>query len=106
MHLEGNGFATDKEPATAYQKTLPILGEGKVLATEGLRRGEHEAIFELIAMLRGLALEQTVFRANHTSNPVPLEGRLPRDRDLLIAGLESILPRLDRKGPGRLPFAL
>jgi len=67
---------------------------------------EYEAISELILMLRGLELEQTVFRANHTSNPVPLEGRLPRDRDLLIAGLESILPRLDRKGPGRLPFAL
>lgn len=67
---------------------------------------EYEAISELIVMLRGLELEQTVFRANHTSNPVPLEGRLPRDREMLIAGLESILPRLDRKGPGRLPFAL
>jgi hypothetical protein len=67
---------------------------------------EYEAINELIKMLRGLALEQTVFRANHSSNPVPLEGRLPRDREALIAGLEAILPRLDRRGPGRLPFAL
>ena len=67
---------------------------------------EYEAISELIAMLRGLKLEQTVFRANHTSNPVPLEGRFPKDRERLIAGLESILPRLDRRGPGRLPFAL
>ena len=67
---------------------------------------EYEAISELIAMLRGLELEQTVFRANHTSNPVPLEGRLPKDRERLIMGLESILPRLDRRGPGRLPFAL
>jgi radical SAM superfamily enzyme YgiQ (UPF0313 family) len=67
---------------------------------------EYEAIHELIVMLRGLALEQTVFRANHSSNPVPLEGRLPRDREALIWGLESILPRLDRRGPGRLPFAL
>lgn len=67
---------------------------------------EYEAISELIAMLRGLKLEQTVFRANHSSNPVPLEGRLPRDGERLIAGLESILPRLDRRGPGRLPFSL
>jgi radical SAM superfamily enzyme YgiQ (UPF0313 family) len=67
---------------------------------------EYEAISELIAMLRGLELEQTVFRANHTSNPVPLEGRFPKDRERLIAGLESILPRLDRRGPGCLPFAL
>ncbi|MEI7945169.1 MAG: radical SAM protein [bacterium] len=67
---------------------------------------EYEAISELITMLRGLELEQTVFRANHTSNPVPLEGRLPKDRERLVVGLESILPRLDRRGPGRLPFAL
>jgi radical SAM superfamily enzyme YgiQ (UPF0313 family) len=67
---------------------------------------EYEAISELIKMLRGLALEQTVFRANHSSNPVPLEGRLPRDREALISELESILPRLDRRGPGRLPFSM
>jgi radical SAM superfamily enzyme YgiQ (UPF0313 family) len=67
---------------------------------------EYEVICELITILRGLELEQTVFRANHTSNPVALEGRLPKDRDMLIAGLESLLPRLDRKGPGRLPFSL
>lgn len=67
---------------------------------------EYEAVRELIRMLRGLALEKTVFRANHTSNPVPLEGRLPKDRDALVALLEALLPRLDRKGPGRLPFTL
>lgn len=67
---------------------------------------EYESVCELIAILRGLAMEQTVFRANHTSNPVPLEGRLPRDREGLIAALEALLPHLDRKGPGRLPFAL
>lgn len=67
---------------------------------------EYGAVCELILLLRGLALERTVFRANHTSNPVPLEGRLPRDRDALVRLLEGLLPRLDRTGPGRLPFAL
>jgi hypothetical protein len=67
---------------------------------------EYEVICELITILRGLELEQTVFRANHTSNPVALEGRLPKDRDTLVASLEALLPRLDRKGPGRLPFSL
>jgi len=47
-----------------------------------------------------------VFRANHSSNPVPLEGRFPKDRDALVSLLESLLPRLDKKGPGRLPFSL
>lgn len=67
---------------------------------------EYEVICELITILRGLELEQTVFRANHTSNPVALEGRLPKDRDTLVASLETLLPHLDRKGPGRLPFSL
>jgi hypothetical protein len=57
-------------------------------------------------MLRGLELEKTVFRANHTSNPIPLEGRFPKDRDALIAGLTALLPQLDRNGPGRQPLFL
>jgi len=67
---------------------------------------EFEAVGELIRLLRGLNLERTVFRANHTSNPVPLEGRFPKDRDALVRLLETLLPRLDKQGPGRLPFAL
>jgi radical SAM superfamily enzyme YgiQ (UPF0313 family) len=67
---------------------------------------EYEVIGELIDLLGGLALEKTVFRANHTSNPVPLEGRLPRDRDRLVAELRALLPELDRSGPGRLPWML
>lgn len=74
---------------------------------EGYRTAtEFEAVSELVRLLRGLELERTVFRANHTSNPVPLEGRLPKDRDALVALLERLLPRLDKRGPGRLPFSL
>jgi radical SAM superfamily enzyme YgiQ (UPF0313 family) len=67
---------------------------------------EYEVGCELVRLLRGLTLERTVFRANHTSNPVPLAGRLPKDRDALIAEVESQLPHLDKKGPGRRPFVL
>jgi hypothetical protein len=67
---------------------------------------EYDAVSELIRLLRGLELEQTVFRANHTSNPVPLEGRFPKDRDGLVSLLGTLLPQLDTRGPGRLPFSL
>jgi radical SAM superfamily enzyme YgiQ (UPF0313 family) len=67
---------------------------------------EFDAVSELIRILKGLELEKTVFRANHSSNPIPLEGRFPKDRDSLVAQLESLLPHLDRRGPGRLPFSL
>jgi radical SAM superfamily enzyme YgiQ (UPF0313 family) len=67
---------------------------------------EFEAVEELIRLLRGLDLKKTVFRANHSSNPVPLEGRLPKDRDALVAHLEELLPSLDRCGPGKMPLSL
>jgi radical SAM superfamily enzyme YgiQ (UPF0313 family) len=67
---------------------------------------EHDVIVELIGLLNGLELGKTVFRANHTSNPVPLEGRLPKDRDRLVSGLRDLLPTLDRTGPGRVPWML
>lgn len=67
---------------------------------------EFEAVRELIRIVGALELRKTVFRANHASNPVPLEGRFPKDRETLIGYLESILPGLDRNGPGSLPFSL
>lgn len=67
---------------------------------------EYEAVTELICILQELELEKTVFRANHSSNPVPLAGRFPKDRDGLVAQLKSLLPHLDTNGPGRLPLSL
>ena len=69
---------------------------------------EYEATEELRELLRHLALTRTVFRANHTSNPVPLAGRLPQDRELLIRQLDAELAsgRLDRSGEGATPLFL
>ncbi len=69
---------------------------------------EHEAVAELRAVLAGLELAGTVFRANHASNSVPLEGRLPKDRDMLLAGLDLLLASnaLDRRTSGPVPWSL
>ena len=66
---------------------------------------EYETVDELRQILCGLELPHTVFRANHTSNPLPLSGRLPADREKLIRTLETELVsgRLDRNGPGPEP---
>ena len=69
---------------------------------------EYGAVEELKEIISRLELHKTVFRANHTSNPVPLAGRFPGDKQRLIAELDYLLSgrMLDRKGPGRQPFFL
>lgn len=66
---------------------------------------ERETAAELLAMVEGLSLERTVFRANHNSNPLPLEARFPAGREALILELKNALAsgRLDASGPGILP---
>ena len=66
---------------------------------------EFEIVEELYRLIAALDLPHTVFRANHTSNPLPLSGRLPADREKLLATLAGELASgsLDRFGPGREP---
>ena len=69
---------------------------------------EYGAVQELHALLSDLELESTVFRANHTSNIVPVEGRLPRDKDRLLEDLSRLLESgaLDETSPGPMPLSL
>ena len=69
---------------------------------------EEEAVREARDILAGLDLRRTVFRADHGSNILPLAGRLPRDRDALLAELDELLRCgvLDRSGPGPMPALL
>lgn len=69
---------------------------------------EFDAVAETREMIQGLELEQTVFRADHSSNIVPLEARFPKDKERLLAQLDALLSsgHLDRNSPGRLPWSL
>ena len=69
---------------------------------------EYDAVSEMRQMAAGFELDQTVFRANHSSNPLPLAGRFPADQARLLAELDAELAsgELDRRGPGRLPLFL
>ncbi len=67
-----------------------------------MREGEFtllnplENLRELKWMLENLSLEGCLFRCNHASNYLPLKGRLPEDRDRLVALLEDVV-----QNPGR-----
>lgn len=69
---------------------------------------EYEAVSELRELVYNLDLKKTVFRANHASNPVPLGGRFPQDREKLLGEIDYMLRsgRLDEKGPGHVPIYL
>lgn len=69
---------------------------------------EYQALEELKAMIEGLQLESTVFRANHSSNILPLEGRFPKDKDRLLDELDTLLASgtLDSHSPGPPPISL
>lgn len=79
------------------------------IATQTFRQlSEDGAARELRAILAELHLRQTVFRADHSSNILPLAGRLPRDKARLLDELDELLGCgvLDRDGPGPLPSLL
>jgi radical SAM superfamily enzyme YgiQ (UPF0313 family) len=69
---------------------------------------EFEAVAELREIIAGLDLKRTVFRANHSSNPIPLEGRFPQNKQDLLHYLDALLSsgRLDKHGPGTVPMFL
>ena len=46
---------------------------------------------EAYEILSGLDLKQTVFRCNHASNYLPLEGRLPQDKEILLAQIKAAI---------------
>jgi radical SAM superfamily enzyme YgiQ (UPF0313 family) len=71
-------------------------------------QSEHGAILELRQIVALLNLNGTVLRANHSSIPYPIGGRLPKDKDKLTQLLDRLLNSymLDRNGPGREPLAL
>jgi radical SAM superfamily enzyme YgiQ (UPF0313 family) len=87
---------------------LPLRASGKDAASTFKMLTEYAAMLELRELIQGLELEQTVFRADHSSNIVPLEARFPKDKARLLKQLDALLSsgHLDKTSPGRLPWSL
>ncbi|MEI6892506.1 MAG: radical SAM protein [Pontiella sp.] len=69
---------------------------------------EFQAVEELKSLIQALELDSTVFRANHSSNILPMEGRFPKDQERLIRELDTLLSSgiLDPHAPGIPPMKL
>ena len=92
-------------------RVIPVAGtelHDAMVAGQFVPLTEHAAVRELRDILGALDLTSTVFRANHSSNVVPLEGRLPRDKPRLLEEMDVMLAgnTLDRTSPGPLPLWL
>jgi len=69
---------------------------------------EYEVIQELYNFIKSLDLSNTVFRANHASNPIPISARFPKDKQRLLNSLNELLSNssLDKNSVGFVPSSL
>ncbi|MEO0085353.1 MAG: radical SAM protein [candidate division WOR-3 bacterium] len=93
--IESARAVSQMNPNYLSALTLTVI-PGTPLAEE-LRAGRFELpspeefALELKLFLEHVDVKATVFRSNHASNYVPLGGRLPADREKLIARLEDAI---------------
>ena len=117
---EGSASHMERTAAALNRMQPRLLSALRVIPIPGTELSEDElsgcfrqlTAWQAAAELRGLIdlldLRGTVFRANHGSNVVPLEGRLPQDKGRLLAELDGLLGSelLDRDTPGPAPMWL
>lgn len=95
-HAEGSArLVTEMDPEFLSVLTLTIV-PGTPLATLAERgRFELPSVERMLGELRTIVAESrpaaAIFRTNHASNYLPLEGRLPRDRDRIVATIDRAL---------------
>ena len=109
QHARATAEALNRMQPRLLSALRLIVTPNTILATNGFQMlTEYEAVAETREMIAGFKLEQTVFRADHSSNIVPLEARFPKDKERLLGQLDALMTsdQLDRKSPGDLPFWL
>jgi radical SAM superfamily enzyme YgiQ (UPF0313 family) len=95
-HAEGSArLVSEMDPEFLSVLTLTIV-PGTPLATLASRgRFELPSVGGMLQELRTIVAtaqpSAAIFRTNHASNYLPLEGRLPRDRDRIVATLDQAL---------------
>lgn len=92
-------------------RVIPVKGTelyDEVVSGQFHQLTEQQVVWELRNLLSGLEMNNTVFRANHSSNVVSLDGRLPHDKERLLAEMDDLLESgaLDKQSPGAMPLWL
>lgn len=80
-----------------YLSFLSLMVIPDTPLAEEVERGDfeeldsHELLKESYEIIKGLELKKTVFRSNHASNYLSLEGTFPKDKTKLLNILESAI---------------
>ena len=101
-HARASGrLATAMDPRFLSTLTLTVVPETPISTLENQGRFELPEIPELLTELRWFVEEAhptaAIFRSNHASNYLPIGGRLPRDREAILAAIDEALA-------GRVPL--
>ena len=92
---ESARLATAMDPEFLAALTLTVVPGTPQQKLVDTGRFELPAVPELLGELRTFVAESAptdaLFRTNHASNYLPLSGRLPTDRDRIVAVLDSAL---------------
>jgi radical SAM superfamily enzyme YgiQ (UPF0313 family) len=95
-HASGSArLATAMSPKFLSLLTLTVVPDTPLATLESRGRFVLPEVPQLLRELRTFvaeaAPEDAIFRTNHASNYLPLDGRLPRDRERLLAVLDAAL---------------
>jgi radical SAM superfamily enzyme YgiQ (UPF0313 family) len=95
-HAEASArLVTEMDPEFLSALTLTVVAGTPIAALAARGRFELPSIERMLGELRTIVAEArptaAIFRTNHASNYLPLEGRLPRDRERIVATLDRAL---------------
>ncbi|TNF28266.1 MAG: radical SAM protein [Deltaproteobacteria bacterium] len=95
-HAETSGrLVTAMDPAFVSALTLTLVPETPIARLAESGRFTLPSVERMLEELRTLvavaAPTDAVFRTNHASNYLPIAGRLPRDRDRILAVIDQAL---------------
>jgi radical SAM superfamily enzyme YgiQ (UPF0313 family) len=113
-HAEATALALNRIQPRLLSALRVVPVPGTELYDDDVKTGkfvqltECEVVQELRTVVSLLELNNTVFRANHASNIVPIEARFPRDKIRLLGELDALLATeaLDKLTPGAMPMWL
>jgi radical SAM superfamily enzyme YgiQ (UPF0313 family) len=95
-HVEGTIQALNRAQPRYLSFLSLILIPGTPLFNDAVKGAfselaPKELLTEMRDIIKGLELNGTIFRSDHASNYIPLEGRFPKDKDKLIHALNAAI---------------